>query len=381
MRVLQIACGFSYSTVYNNLFSELYRQNVELEVYVPQHKTRSLLDFKDDTFPYPLYSNKIIKKYDKLLYFSKIGRMAKDIELNFNISEISLIHSHSLFSDGGVAFNLYKKYGIPYVVALRDTDLNKYFKYAIHLRRYALEIMKHAAKIIFISPSYKKYVLDKYIPIGDLKYIEDKIEIIPNGINKYWLKNINKNKNHEAAKPTKDKVKVLFVGAINKRKNIMSTIESLEELQKKGYQVKFTVVGRIDDQSIYNQIVNIPFLNYIEPKSKEDLLEIYRDNDIFVMPSITETFGLTYAEAMSQGLPVIYSKGQGFDGQFEEGTVGYHVNCYNSEEISKSIIDIIENYEKFSESCTSLCNKFDWVNICDDYKEVYQESAYSIAGI
>ena len=38
---------------------------------------------------------------------------------------------------------------------------------------------------------------------------------------------------------------------------------------------------------------------------------IYRENDIYVMPSIIETFGLVYAEAMSQGLPVIYTRGQG----------------------------------------------------------------------
>ena len=44
------------------------------------------------------------------------------------------------------------------------------------------------------------------------------------------------------------------------------------------------------------------------------------------MTSLGESFGLTYAEAMSQGVPVIYSKGQGFDGQFKEGVVGYHVD-------------------------------------------------------
>lgn len=40
------------------------------------------------------------------------------------------------------------------------------------------------------------------------------------------------------------------------------------------------------------------------------------------MPSHKETFGLVYAEAMSQGLPIIYTKNQGFDGQFPDGYVG-----------------------------------------------------------
>ena len=56
------------------------------------------------------------------------------------------------------------------------------------------------------------------------------------------------------------------------------------------------------------------------------------------MLSIMETFGLVYAEAMSQGLPIIYTKGQGFDEQFDEGKVGYHADCFNIEEIVKRII-------------------------------------------
>ena len=41
------------------------------------------------------------------------------------------------------------------------------------------------------------------------------------------------------------------------------------------------------------------------------------------MPSITETFGLVYGEALSQGLLIIYTKGQGFDGQIKEKLAGY----------------------------------------------------------
>ena len=61
------------------------------------------------------------------------------------------------------------------------------------------------------------------------------------------------------------------------------------------------------------------------------------------MPSYTESFGLVYAEAMSQKLPVIYSKGQGFDGQFEEGLVGYHVSPYDVKDIANGILKALEN--------------------------------------
>lgn len=65
------------------------------------------------------------------------------------------------------------------------------------------------------------------------------------------------------------------------------------------------------------------------------------------MPSFTESFGLVYAEAMSQGLPVIYSKGQGFDGQFAEGVVGYHVDAHDPEELCENIIKMTAEQSTF----------------------------------
>ena len=50
-----------------------------------------------------------------------------------------------------------------------------------------------------------------------------------------------------------------------------------------------------------------------------------RSCSVFAMPSIFETFGLVYLEALSQNLPVVYTKGQGIDGMFDN-TVGIGVD-------------------------------------------------------
>jgi len=81
---------------------------------------------------------------------------------------------------------------------------------------------------------------------------------------------------------------------------------------------------------------------------------------------------LVYAEAMTQGLPVIYSKGQGFDRQFEEGTVGFHVESRNAEEIADRIEDIMTNYETISENCVRLSDRFNWSEIAKEYEEIYK---------
>jgi len=78
-----------------------------------------------------------------------------------------------------------------------------------------------------------------------------------------------------------------------------------------------------------------------------------------------------YAEAMSQGLPIIYTRGQGFDGQFKEGEVGYSVQYNSAEEISDRVKDILNNYETISKNCIEKVDKFDWDKIAKEYLSIY----------
>ena len=94
---------------------------------------------------------------------------------------------------------------------------------------------------------------------------------------------------------------------------------------------------------------------------------------MFILPSFKETFGLVYAEAMSQGLPIIYSAGQGFDQQFKDGVVGYPVNNNDPQDIAVKIKEVINNYSEISKACVTKVYKFDWDKVSDNYIKVYQE--------
>lgn len=89
------------------------------------------------------------------------------------------------------------------------------------------------------------------------------------------------------------------------------------------------------------------------------------------MPSRYESFGLVYGEAMSQGLPIIYTEGQGIDGYFKEGTVGYSVNPKDINDIVKKIEMIIYNYNEISKNCLGLVEKFSWDKIAKTYRYIY----------
>lgn len=363
MKLLHINSYYSCSSFYKNLYDKQINNGIDPKVFVSvPYSYKKSMDLGTYT---TLSANH--RKHDRFLFHLKHNKIYKDILRKYKIKDFNIVHAHSLFSNGYIALKLKQEYGLPYIVAVRNTDLNLFFKYIIYLRSLGVKILKEASKVIFLSKSYRDSIIDKYVPLSYKEEIFNKTAIIPNGIDDYWFENKGTAKNI----PQKKKLKLLYVGVINKNKNILTTVKSIKKLQRKDYDVKYTIVGKVIDISIFNQVKDLSFVNYMSPKSKEELLEIYRNNDLFVMPSKTETFGLVYAEAMSQGLPIIYTRGQGFDKQFDEGEIGFSVNCFDDKELVKKILQIIKNYNLISERTIKRADKFNWSFLVKEYKNIY----------
>lgn len=365
MKILHINSNYLYTTLFDKMTESLIVQGVENTIFMP---VSGNISFVIPEKPY-VYHPVCFKDSYRFLYHYKQKNILKNLNATLDIKAYNVIHAHTLFTDGHIAYKIKQKYGIPYLVAVRNTDVNTFFKYMIHLRKIGINILKEAEKVIFLSESYKNIVIDKYIPVRLKQEILGKSEIIPNGIDDFWLNN----KKNKIEIPKTQKLRLIYAGVINKNKNVTATIQAIEILKKKNFNIEFTVVGRIDDKSIYQQIVEKPYVTYIEPKPKEELLRIYRANDVFVMPSITETFGLVYAEAMSQGLPVIYTKGQGFDGQFKEGQIGYSVVFNDPVDIADAIEKVLLNFHEISNKCVQLSSKFNWNEIANEYINIYDQ--------
>lgn len=370
MKVLHINCNYVGTTLHQKMIEELDKNSdIENEVFVPVYdKNVATIQINDNVKLVECF-----KKRDRFLFFYKQKKIYNSVEKNFDVKKFNILHAYTLFTDGYCAMKLYQKYNIPYVVAIRNTDVNIFFKYKFYLRKLGIEIMKNASAIIFLSKSYLNQVMDKYVPNKYKDEILKKVHIIPNGIDDFWHQNKFLEKDYSGClrRLKEKKLNLIYAGGIDKNKNVELTVEAITKLIEEGWKVKFYVVGKIKDRKIFNKIKNYDFVNYVEPQSKEKLIDYYRSADIFVMPSHKETFGLVYAEAMSQGLPVIYTRGQGFDGQFEDGTIGYSVDANKYQFIERRILEIVNNYEIISKNCIKYDKNFNWIMICDKYKEMY----------
>ena len=364
MRILHICSYYVTSNLYTKLFECLQKMIENIDVYVFISK-----DYKiENKYQSNVYISKCYNKFDKYIFHLKHSKVLNDIKNTMDIKKYDIIHAHSLFSNGYIAHKLKQQYNIPYIVAVRNTDVNVFFSRMIHLRTIGIDIMRNAEKVLFISNPYKEYTIERFVPEKLKKEIKEKSVVIPNGIDDFWLRNKHRNKSN----PENKKIKLIYVGRIDVNKNIDTTTKACEILIKQGYEVNYKVIGNIKDKKYNDFIKKYPFIEYVPYCHKEELLKHYRASDIFVMPSKHETFGLVYVEAMSQGLPVIYTRGQGFDGHFKEGEIGYPVNYNSAKEIVERIKDILANYENISTRCVKNVDKFNWDEIAEEYYNIYK---------
>ena len=367
IRVLHINRNYIFNRLHQTLIDELDRHpEVQNKVFVPNSLEQNI--------SYNVGENVIVSKCfrirDKYLYHYKQNKIFKALKRHYRIDEFDVIHAYTLFTDGGCAYKIHKKYGRPYVVAIRNTDINDFFKKLPFLRNYGIRILKDAEAIFFLSRTYKDILIDNYIPEKDKKLLISKMQIIPNGVDPFWLLNIpdtDKELSHK-------QIKIIYAGRIDQNKNIETTAKAIELLIQDGISISFTVIGKIENRQILDRLINnYSFVEYKPEMKKEELINEYRNSDIFVMPSFTETFGLSYVEAMSQGLPIIYTQGQGFDQQFEEGLVGYHVDPNSENDIADKIRLIYERFGEIIKNCVTECRKYDWSKISEEYISVYRD--------
>jgi glycosyltransferase involved in cell wall biosynthesis len=281
------------------------------------------------------------------------------------------VHAHSLFSAGGTAYDLHRERATKYIVAVRNSDVNLYFKYAIHLRSTGARILAAAERVIFLSPAYRDYVLERYVPRSAQADIAHKAIVVPNGIDSSWL----------AAPPQKQreapgrKVRLLFVGEICKNKNVRGVVTAAELLRSRGLGVELDIVGVGPELStVYALARARPWIKvHGEISDRKALRALFLGADVFVMPSFFETFGLVYGEAMSQAMPVVYSKSQGIDGYFPNGCVGRACDPHYPKDIAEGITRVLEDYTGVSARALEASVRFAWPAIARDYLTMYAQ--------
>ena len=375
MHILHVSGDFCNTKVYTNLYQNIAERGIDQTIYCPVRNVESIGRNSFISERTEIVYDYVVKPYHRYVYHIKRRTVFRSLQQKVDLKQIDLCHAATLFTDGGQAYKIYKKYHIPYVVAVRNTDVNEFLNLLPNTWLACKKILLNAEKVFFISKALMEKFSRHRIIRPLLPKIQDKMVFAPNGIDDYYLDNINHQINTSH--------RVLYVGDFSNNKNVVRLCEAINQLRlMDGYQdVSLTLVGggNNENDSVHNLIKAQPSVfNYLgKVEDKERMCQIMREHSVFAMPSIFETFGLVYIEALSQQLPIIYTKGQGIDGLFDD-TVGVAVNPKSVMEIKNAIQTIFESKGYFSNNSIDF-EQFRWKKIAKEYINYYNNIVNQIS--
>lgn len=199
------------------------------------------------------------------------------------------------------------------------------------------------------------------------------IEVIYNGIDLEKYHNVKKVSNISKLKSEKEKliffparIVKISTGEFSKQKNFILLIQAAGKLIKNGVNnFKILAIANESSDSKKSQETKIKLekifkkhgvdknIFFIPPISPEKMPSYYSSIDILCVPSINETFGLVYLEAMAMGKIAIASNTGGPKEYIKNGENGYLVDPKNSLSLASILKKIINRKNNINDICNN----------------------------
>ena len=107
-----------------------------------------------------------------------------------------------------------------------------------------------------------------------------------------------------------------------------------------------------------------------------DLIKLYKASDIFIFPSLIESFGIVIIEAMAAGVPPIVSEVPGSKDLVKNNQNGFVVSKNNARQFVNVIVNFYNNKDLLSrikKNCFSSVKKYDWEKVSVEYISIYNK--------
>lgn len=140
-----------------------------------------------------------------------------------------------------------------------------------------------------------------------------------------------------------------YLGALDERKGIFETLEAIGRHKKKFEDIIELHIGGNGDIERLNSLIKryslekiVFFHGWLDNTQKKDLLS---KTDVFIHPSISESFGISILEAMDYGLPIITTKVGGIPDLVADGVNGIIVEPGEVDDIANAMERLMNDYE------------------------------------
>lgn len=308
---------------------------------------------------YPLFH---YQPYE-LALSSKMAYVIKTYHIDILHVHYAIPHAYA----GYMAKQMLKREGIevPMVTTLHGTDITLVGNHPTYKEAVTFSI-NESDIVTSVSESLKQDTLRLF-------RIDKDIKVIPNFTNIKKSKESSPCKRTVMAKP--EELIVTHISNFRKVKRIDDVVRIFYGIQQK-LPAKLIMVGDGPEREIADQLCKdlgikskVLFLG-----NTSDIDRILCFTDLFLLPSASESFGLSALEAMAAGVPVVSSNTGGLPEVNEEGVSGYLCPIGDVKAMAEKAIYILEDKARlaqFKQNARKVAERFDEDKIVPMYEALY----------
>lgn len=330
------------------------------DVYVVTSGKRNLMEKPNQNVIVYRCSNSGLNLFDSSVFWLKAF---------FALTKIKPDIVHCQAIPMGVPAFLFKQlYRKPYIVWCHGFDVYNPWKFKKIISRAVL----NSADAVIALTNHMREMLQKSC--------NKDIAIIPNSLNVKKFESASKNLNQEELGIEKEDRIILFVGTLNPVKGLQYLVEAFKTISRKIPKAKLLLVG---DGPERRNLENMVKKNGLEDKvsligrvENDEVPKYMTIADVFVLPSLSESFGIVNLEAMACGLPIVATRVDGIPEVVNDPENGFLVEPMNSGQIAAKVILLLENdalREKMGKTNREKAKEYGLEKIIGKIEKIYSE--------
>lgn len=303
-----------------------------------------------------------------------------NVERLINVDEFDIIHAHDWMTFRA-AMALKRKSHKPLIVHIHATEHDRSAGKSGNglVREIEYQAMTMADRVVAVSQATKDIIIREYkIPPAKIEVVHNSIDLdgqeIPSGMNIYHYLDTMKDHGYQV---------ISNVGRLTIQKGLSHLLEAARLVIDQQPNTLFLIVGSGDQ---YQELVtlaadlgigrNVLFAGFQRGKAVDDA---YRVADLFVMPSVSEPFGITPLEATAHGAPALVSKQSGVREIIRNLLV---VDYWDTREMANQIVAVLRSKplkDTLRQLSQAEVKSLSWSQVADKLNTVYDQSAAGAA--